>query len=246
MSSRRYHENEVIDQRFFKLPKELMCSEKYKGLSDSAKVTYAILRDRHDLSLKNRWIDESGNVFIYYDGRKLAKMQGRSPATISKNKKLLKDFKLIEDERQGQGKPNRLYVLKPESVGNSLMHNNCKSRNTKDVNLEIQSLVQSETEVSETEKKETEGLLVQAQDYLNSDFGTMYLSIYREVFTREHPRINEQSIADIEEGISFITEYVEEEDYEELIRRYFDELPLSNNGNIISFVKGKHRHGRMW
>ena len=54
---------------FYKLPKRLFLDERYKHLSISAKVLYALLLDRKALSIKNNWIDVNGNGIVDGNGR---------------------------------------------------------------------------------------------------------------------------------------------------------------------------------
>ncbi|HGD2855375.1 TPA: replication initiator protein A, partial [Streptococcus agalactiae] len=43
-------------ERFYRIPKIFVESPFYKSMSTDAKFTYAILKDRFELSLKNNWI----------------------------------------------------------------------------------------------------------------------------------------------------------------------------------------------
>lgn len=38
---------------------------KYTNLSNDAKITWSILRDRLDLSIRNNWIDKNGDIFLF-------------------------------------------------------------------------------------------------------------------------------------------------------------------------------------
>ena len=51
---------------FYKLPKFLMKEEQFKGLSNDAKLLYALMLDRMSLSRKNEWLDEENRVYIIY------------------------------------------------------------------------------------------------------------------------------------------------------------------------------------
>ena len=56
----------AYETRFFQFPQVLLYGEKYKKLSDSAKLGYMILRDRLDYSLRNNWIDEKNRVYFIF------------------------------------------------------------------------------------------------------------------------------------------------------------------------------------
>jgi len=96
---------------FFKFPKPFIYDEKYKSLSNNAKMLYMLLFDRLELSLKNGWHDKEGNVFQYYTNEQLMiDLNCNSNKTIIKIKKELKDAGLITEVRQGMNLPNRIYL----------------------------------------------------------------------------------------------------------------------------------------
>ena len=96
---------------FFKFPKPFIYDEKYKKLSNNAKLLYMLLFDRLELSLKNGWHDKDGNVFQYYTNEQLMiDLNCNSNKTIIKIKKELKDAGLMTEVRQGMNLPNRIYL----------------------------------------------------------------------------------------------------------------------------------------
>lgn len=96
---------------FFKFPKPFIYDEKYKTLSNNAKILYMLLFDRLELSLKNGWHDKEGNVFQYYTNEQLMiDLNCNSNNTIIKIKKELKDAGLMTEVRQGMNLPNRIYL----------------------------------------------------------------------------------------------------------------------------------------
>ena len=96
---------------FFKFPKLFIYDEKYKTLSNNAKMLYMLLFDRLELSLKNGWHDKEGNVFQYYTNEQLMiDLNCNSNKTIIKIKKELKDAGLMKEVRQGMNLPNCIYL----------------------------------------------------------------------------------------------------------------------------------------
>ena len=96
---------------FFKFPKPFIYDEKYKTMSNNAKMLYMLLFDRLELSLKNGWHDKEGNVFQYYTNEQLMiDLNCNSNKTIIKIKKELKDAGLMTEVRQGMNLPNRIYL----------------------------------------------------------------------------------------------------------------------------------------
>ena len=110
-----YFKNEVEKYQYFRLPKWLF-KEPYKKLSSNAKIMYALLYNRLDLSLESKWHDRNGQVFMYFTTAEFCEELGCSEKTVTKIKKELVTSGLLREERQGLTKPNRLYILGPKIV----------------------------------------------------------------------------------------------------------------------------------
>ena len=101
---------------YFRIPRLLVRSKKFKTLSTDAKLLYGLILDRMGLSAKHSWYDELGRVYIYYtlDEIQTDLMCGHNKAVL-----LLAEldtgkdgFGLIERVKQGQGRPAKIYVKK--------------------------------------------------------------------------------------------------------------------------------------
>ena len=110
-----YFKNEVEKFQYFQLPKWLF-KEPYKKLSNNAKIMYALLYNRLDLSLESKWHDRNGQVFMYFTTAEFCEELGCSEKTVTKIKKELVTSGLLREERQGLTKPNRLYILGPKII----------------------------------------------------------------------------------------------------------------------------------
>ncbi|WP_252255488.1 replication initiator protein A [Faecalibacterium prausnitzii] len=82
-------------------------------LSQTAKMTYALLLDRATLSQKNLWIDERGFVFVIFTICSLAEQLGRSTVSVSSALKELDAAGLIERRRTRFSSPNHIFVKIP-------------------------------------------------------------------------------------------------------------------------------------
>jgi transposase len=109
----RYSEGEVKRNLFYKFPKYLMLDPEYKHLSANAKLIFMVLLDRHQLSLKNGMVDKDGYVYLIYSREELRMLIGITEKSVIKMIGELKAVGLVEEVRQGQGKPNRIYLLSP-------------------------------------------------------------------------------------------------------------------------------------
>ena len=83
-------------------------------LTQTAKVLYAVLLDRANLSRANGWVDEDGNIYIVFPLNKLADMVDKGPTTVKTALAELETAGLIERRRCGNGMPNRIYVKQPD------------------------------------------------------------------------------------------------------------------------------------
>jgi len=61
-----YYGNEANQYTFYRLPKALFVNERYKNLSNGAKILYGLMLDRVSLSTKNGWFDEQNRVYIIF------------------------------------------------------------------------------------------------------------------------------------------------------------------------------------
>ena len=110
-----HYGQEAESYSFYRVPKILFTADAFDHLSTDAKLLYGILMDRMQLSARNKWIDEDGKVFIYYQRQKIM------DALTCGNKKagqLLAELDdrhglgLITRIHQGLGKPDKIYVHK--------------------------------------------------------------------------------------------------------------------------------------
>lgn len=163
-------------ERFFRVPKQLFESPFYKKMSADSKLLYAILKDRFDLSVKNNWIDEEGNIYFIFTVEEIGEMLGYGKDKVIKLKKELKKYDLLEEVRQGLNKPNLIYLgslkaekvskpLKIAEVGKTDFQNseNQSSRNLKNRSQEVGKSESNDTEYSDTDFRET-GIILFEED----------------------------------------------------------------------------------
>lgn len=108
-----YGDNATTQFTFFKIPHQLITDLRFKQLSANAKLLYGVLLDRMGLSARNGWHDDSGRVYIYYTVKEICENIG-----CGRNKAIrllaeldtTKGIGLIERVKQGQGKPDKIFV----------------------------------------------------------------------------------------------------------------------------------------
>lgn len=104
------HINEVRNNTFYQFPQWLLKEEPYKNLGDKAKLAYMLLFDRRTLSIKNKWYDDNGQIYMYFTIEQFMQELNCSNKAVLKAKKELVEAGLMEEVRQGRNKPNRLYI----------------------------------------------------------------------------------------------------------------------------------------
>ncbi|OTN82271.1 replication initiator protein A [Enterococcus faecium] len=105
--------------------------EKYLNLSNDAKITYMLLKDRFDYSVKNNWVDSDDNIFFIFTVEELMKLLQCREGKVSKIKKELEKAGLLKQKRgrinKCDGKiesmPNLLYLGKPEVTTQDVFKN---------------------------------------------------------------------------------------------------------------------------
>ena len=108
-----YKSNETLEHKYYQIPQELFINAKYKNkLNSDSKILYAFLLDRLSLSQKNHWIDEYNNVYLIFTREEVQEKLNLSDKTVTKSFKILMEVNLVQEKRQGLGKPNLIYVGK--------------------------------------------------------------------------------------------------------------------------------------
>ncbi|WP_415617572.1 replication initiator protein A, partial [Leuconostoc rapi] len=109
-----YKAKEIYGETFYQLPKVLFTNPLYKGISNDAKVAYALLKDRFNYSIRNNWVDENDNIYFIFTNDELMGLLSSGNQKVIKIKKELDSVGLLLQKRMGVNKPNHLYLLRPE------------------------------------------------------------------------------------------------------------------------------------
>jgi len=104
---------------FTRLPNFLFEAPTVQPLSNEAKLLYAFILRRAELSRKNGWADEYGRIFLYYPICEVTRLLhcGRQKAVNTLRELQYAD--LVEIKKQGCGKPNRIYPKSYQAVSNT-------------------------------------------------------------------------------------------------------------------------------
>ena len=178
--SNKFYIQETYRERFYQLPKVFFTNPNYTKLSNDAKIAYAILRDRLELSIKNNWVDDDNAIYFIFSNENLENILNVSKPKVIKIKKELENLNLLEQKRLGLNKPNKLYLMKPIVTNSDIYQikneeNLSETSNDKEVNIfnfqkltnlisrsknnelqEVNEFNSNETDFSETDFSETD------------------------------------------------------------------------------------------
>lgn len=116
----RYSSTQINSELFWKFPKFLSENKKYADLSNDDRVAYMLIKDRYRYSLSNNWIDEKGDVYVYFTIEELRELLHVGKNKVTRVKQHLMDYDLLEIEKQGfdpkkkKNFPDRIYLLQPD------------------------------------------------------------------------------------------------------------------------------------
>lgn len=179
---------------FYQVPKMLITDERFANITMDAKLLYSLMLDRSSLSAKNGWLDEEGRVYIYYT---LGQIMSDLHCANQKATKLLKELEsgagLIERQRQGFGRPARIYVkdfttglygngdrnrqIETHESHDSQTHENRESRDVKISSPDSWKSCTSNTDMSNTDMRKTDPINLSVVSVNQGDRGVMKDSI---------------------------------------------------------------------
>ena len=90
---------------YIPLPRFLLLYEELQGISNDAKVLYALLLDRASISRQNGYIDSDGTISLYFTVEQVQKKLHRSRQSATRIFRELEYSGLIIRKKQGLGKP---------------------------------------------------------------------------------------------------------------------------------------------
>ena len=104
-----YYGRESEQFTFYRLPKALITDERFKDMSNNAKLLYGLMLDRMSLSKRRGWLDEDNKVFIKYSLNNIEEDLNVSKKTAGVLLKELENIGLIDMVKQ-TGLANVIYV----------------------------------------------------------------------------------------------------------------------------------------
>ncbi len=92
------------------MPRWLFSDPRYADMSLDAKVTYTFLLNRFQLSRRNGWVNDAGEVFVIFPRKALAKELRICEQRVTAAFRKLAELQLIWEKRCGRGDANQIYL----------------------------------------------------------------------------------------------------------------------------------------
>ena len=170
-----FHDYESEQFAFYRIPKVLFTDDYFRNLSSDAKVLYGLMLDRMALSIKNKWVDEDGRVYIIFT---LEQVMQYMNCGKDKGVKIMaeldtdKGIGLIQRVKRGLGKPTIIYVksfIIKEKSEKKQQPEVQRSEKPKSRLLKNRSLKFWKTEVQKSEKPKPRGRKNRSLEFWNAE-----------------------------------------------------------------------------
>ena len=109
-SFRLMRQTDVQSVWHMQMPRWLFSDPRYADMSLDAKVTYTFLLNRFQLSRRNSWVNDAGEVFVIFPRKALAKELRICEQRVTAAFRKLAELQLIWEKRCGRGDANQIYL----------------------------------------------------------------------------------------------------------------------------------------
>ena len=107
---RLMRQTDVQNVWHMQMPRWLFSDPRYADMSLDAKVTYTFLLNRFQLSRRNGWVNDAGEVFVIFPRKALAKELRICEQRVTAAFRKLAELQLIWEKRCGRGDANQIYL----------------------------------------------------------------------------------------------------------------------------------------
>ena len=111
-SFRLMRQTDVQNVWHMQMPRWLFFDPRYADMSLDAKVTYTFLLNRFQLSRRNGWVNDAGEVFVIFPRKALAKELRICEQRVTAAFRKLAELQLIWEKRCGRGDANQIYLAR--------------------------------------------------------------------------------------------------------------------------------------
>ena len=117
-SFRLMRQTDVQNVWHMQMPRWLFSDPRYADMSLDAKVTYTFLLNRFQLSRRNGWVNDAGEVFVIFPRKALAKELRICEQRVTAAFRKLAELQLIWEKRCGRGDANQIYLASVTPIDN--------------------------------------------------------------------------------------------------------------------------------
>ena len=117
-SFRLMRQTDVQNVWHMQMPRWLFSDPRYADMSLDAKVTYTFLLNRFQLSRRNGWVNDDGEVFVIFPRKALAKELRICEQRVTAAFRKLAELQLIWEKRCGRGDANQIYLASVTPIDN--------------------------------------------------------------------------------------------------------------------------------
>ena len=107
---RLMRQTDVQNVWHMQMPRWLFSDPRYADMSLDAKVTYTFLLNRFQLSRRNGWVNDAGEVFVIFPRKALAEELRICEQRVTAAFRKLAELQLIWEKRCGRGDANQIYL----------------------------------------------------------------------------------------------------------------------------------------
>ena len=146
-SFRLMRQTDVQNVWHMQMPRWLFSDLRYADMSLDAKVTYTFLLNRFQLSRRNGWVNDAGEVFVIFPRKALAKELRICEQRVTAAFRKLAELQLIWEKRCGRGDANQIYLASVTPIDDpnyecapfcSESYESCGSRTADSAFLEVE------------------------------------------------------------------------------------------------------------
>lgn len=177
-----FEKNHSQQFTFYRIPKMFFTDEILRELSTEAKVLYGLLLDRVSLSEKNGWYDKDSKVYVIFTLAAIQTAMGCAEKSAVKYLKELEKIGLVEKVRQGQGKPDLIYVKNFVHQENLQIKTSktYRSSSVKNPGPDQYNFPTSYTEENDTDRSDTDHILSDDEERMRYE---EYLAEHLDIFS---------------------------------------------------------------
>ena len=109
-------QGDIVSFYHLQMPRWLFSHPRYKSLSLEAKVAYTFLLNRFQLSRRNDWVNDCGEVFVIFPRKELARELRICEQRVTAAFHKLVELKLVWEKQCGRGDATQIYLAQVQPM----------------------------------------------------------------------------------------------------------------------------------